>query len=120
MTSTSSLGRSKSLRIPAAGLTRPATQQPVGPSHVALFLTNVRLLNLDLRDDWPGITATTFSTKSTLENSKKRIDCVEWALYQLFALWDLQETQDVSQQSIIDTRSFTNCISEAATILSST
>lgn len=65
-------------------------------ANVALFLTNLRLLNLDLRDSWPNITALTFSTSQ--QNQKKRIQCVEWALYQLFALWDPEETRNVCLQ----------------------
>ena len=67
-----------------------------GPSNVALFLTNLRLLDLDCREDWPGITAATFSTKNTQQNQKSRVQCVEWALFQLFAIWDPAETKDVS------------------------
>jgi hypothetical protein len=72
-------------------------QTPAGPSNITLFLTNLRLLDLDLQDDWPAITALTFSTKDSQQNQKKRIQCVEWALYQLFALWDPEETRNVAQ-----------------------
>jgi hypothetical protein len=100
-TSNSSLARSRSLRSnslkPSSSLnpnSQTATPAP-GPSNVALFLTNLRLLELDLRDDWPDITAVTFSTSARQENQKKRIQCVEWALYRLFELWDPQETRNV-------------------------
>ncbi|KAF8861022.1 hypothetical protein BDZ45DRAFT_618835 [Acephala macrosclerotiorum] len=98
------LARSRSLR--AAGTLKPpisaAVSQPPpslssGPSNVTLFLTNLRLLDLDLRNDWPNITVLTFSTKDSQQNQKKRIQCVEWALFQLFALWDPELARDKLQ-----------------------
>ncbi len=93
--------RTRSLRIPGADsfLKRPVqpaspTKDHNGPSHVNLFLTNLRLLNFDQRKDWPDITAETFSTKDNQQNIKKRIQCVEWALYQLFCIWDPQDARD--------------------------
>lgn len=96
------LGRSRSLRTSTASsnLRLPSSsspQPPSGPSHVALFITNLRLLDLDLRDDWPDITAVTFSTKDAQQNQKKRIQSVEWALFQLFAIWDPEETRNKLQ-----------------------
>src|ERR1700716_956616 len=98
MTTNPSVSRGRSLRVPAANTIKPIqpTQQHIdgraGPSNIALFLTNLRLLDLDLLDDWPDITTLTFSTKDAQQNQKKRIQCVEWALYQLFAIWDPEET----------------------------
>lgn len=69
------------------------------PTHAApsisLLLTNLHLLDLDSRDDWPSITAQTFTSKNTLQNEKARIQCVEWAFYRLFEIWDPVETKDV-------------------------
>jgi hypothetical protein len=97
MIPTNDFGRTRSLRGPAYNLTKPLPQQQNNsPSNVTLFLTNLRCLNLDLRKDWPGITALTFSTRDAQQNQKKRIQCVEWALYQLFAIWDPEGTQSVS------------------------
>ncbi|KAK2626372.1 hypothetical protein QTJ16_004634 [Diplocarpon rosae] len=98
-TSKISHARSRSLRVPPPNLVKSATtiQPAAGPSNVALFLTNMRLLDLDLRPDWPDISALTFSTKDAQQNQKKRIQCVEWALYQLFALWDPEETRNKLQ-----------------------
>ncbi|RFU31116.1 hypothetical protein B7463_g5227, partial [Scytalidium lignicola] len=100
-TATSSHVRTRSLRVPASISTKPVNtpshQAPTGPSNISLFLTNLRLLNLDLREDWPGITSVTFSTKDALQNQKKRIQCVEWALYHLFAIWDPEETHNKLQ-----------------------
>jgi hypothetical protein len=60
-----------------------------------LLLANLRLLDLDLREDWPEITPRTFNTKDTQQNQKQRIKCTEWILYRLFELWDPEETRDV-------------------------
>jgi hypothetical protein len=98
-TSNSSLARARSQRsnsLKPSSLNPSTTPAPgPGPANVTLFLTNLRLLELDLRDDWPDITAVTFSTSAKQENQKKRIQCVEWALYNLFALWDSEETRNV-------------------------
>lgn len=97
--------RKRSLKIPTGDnflkKPAPATQSPTekhaGPSHVALFLTNLRLLELDQRKDWPEIDAATFSTKDSQQNIKKRIQSVEWALYQLFCIWDPRDAREVSR-----------------------
>ncbi|TAQ88828.1 hypothetical protein B7494_g2829 [Chlorociboria aeruginascens] len=97
--STSNMGKQRSVRT-APDLAKPPSINPQplqGPSNISLFLTNLRLLGLDLRDDWPGITAVALSTKDAQQNQKKRIQCVEWALYQLFALWDPEETRNKIQ-----------------------
>lgn len=87
----------KSAQHANAGPTQTASQAPAhGPSPLSLFLTNLRLLDLDLRPDWPGIRPETFVTGgSSAQGQKKRVQCVEWALYQLFALWDPEETRKV-------------------------
>lgn len=102
---TSSLTRTRSMRTLAKpNLTAPqATTAPVNKpaqiptctSNVLLFLTNSRLLDLDANPDWPDITPTTFSAKDAAGGQKKRIQCVEWALYQLFCLWDYNDAQNV-------------------------
>ncbi|KAH9210010.1 HAUS augmin-like complex subunit 6 N-terminus-domain-containing protein [Leptodontidium sp. 2 PMI_412] len=103
-TSNISLARTRSLRIPPPNFVKPATttataitQPSSGPSNITLFLTNLRLLDLDLRPDWPDISDLTFSIKDAQQNQKKRIQCVEWALFQLFALWDPEETRNKLQ-----------------------
>ncbi|KAJ9635887.1 hypothetical protein H2199_008240 [Coniosporium tulheliwenetii] len=75
---------------------KPSNAAP-RPSDIALFVTNLRLLDLDRRSDWPGITEQTFSTRDVQQNQKNRIRCVEWALYRLFELWDPVETRDKLQ-----------------------
>ncbi|KAI8630659.1 hypothetical protein F5Y19DRAFT_428534 [Xylariaceae sp. FL1651] len=102
--SNSSLARTRSLRAPGKStLTAPQTsassinssaQIPTCTSNVLLFLTSLRLLDLDREPDWPDITPTTFSAKDASGGQKKRIQCVEWALYQLFLLWDHSDAQN--------------------------
>lgn len=66
------------------------------PSLAELFVSNLRLVDLDVRSDWPDITAKSFSSKDPQnQNQKTRIRCTEWALYRLFELWDADETRDV-------------------------
>jgi hypothetical protein len=69
----------------------------MSPSNISLYVSNLRLLNLDQRQDWPDITIQTFDTKDALQNQKKRVSCVEWSLYRLFEIWDRDTTRDVSQ-----------------------
>ncbi|KAK4641116.1 hypothetical protein QC761_609500 [Podospora bellae-mahoneyi] len=76
---------------PSASL--PVVASPTSISNVSLFLTNLRLLDLDLSPDWPGISPSTFNAKDA-GGQKKRIQCVEWALYHLFALYDRDETRN--------------------------
>jgi BMFP domain-containing protein YqiC len=64
-------------------------------SHVSIFVRCLHLLDLDLRDDWPGITETTFSTRQSQQSLRQRIKAVEWSLYRLFELYSPRETQDV-------------------------
>ncbi|KAK8176020.1 HAUS augmin-like complex subunit 6 N-terminus-domain-containing protein [Phyllosticta citrichinensis] len=59
-----------------------------------LLVTNLRLLDLDLLDDWPQITVQTFTTRDAAQNQSKRVNCVEWALYRLFEIWDHRLTTD--------------------------
>ncbi|KAL7957446.1 HAUS augmin-like complex subunit 6 N-terminus domain-containing protein [Trichoderma compactum] len=63
-----------------------------GPASLSLFLTNIKLLDLDQFPDWPEISAETFAASgTTLQDQKRRVQCVEWALYQLFVIWDPDE-----------------------------
>ncbi|KAK0721961.1 HAUS augmin-like complex subunit 6 N-terminus-domain-containing protein [Lasiosphaeria miniovina] len=115
---TSSLARTRSSRLPpntstlGPGSSRPlpsnsassatfapqtTAANPTALSNVSLFLTNLRLLDLDLHPDWPGISALTFSTKDVAQGQKKRIQCIEWALYFLFTLWDPDEARNKLQ-----------------------
>ena len=75
---------------------QPAASAPThaAPS-ISLLLTNLHLLDLDRRNDWPSISDQTFTSKNTLQNEKTRIQCVEWAFYRLFEIWDPVGTKDV-------------------------
>ncbi|KAH0170580.1 hypothetical protein KCU67_g2570, partial [Aureobasidium melanogenum] len=75
----------------------PPKLPSTSPSNISLFVSNLRLLNLDQRQDWPDITVQTFDTKDALQNQKKRVACVEWSLYRLFELWDRETTRDKLQ-----------------------
>lgn len=67
-----------------------------GPASLSLFLTNIKLLDLDQLPDWPEISAETFAASgTTLQDQKRRVQCVEWALYQLFVIWDPDEAANV-------------------------
>ena len=72
-----------------------ATKLPTQASNASIFITNIRLLDFDQYDDWPLITAQILTGKDAQQNQKKRIQCVEWALYRLFELWDPEETRNV-------------------------
>lgn len=71
------------------------------PSHItnstSTFLTNLRLLDFDYREDWPDVKADLFCAKDARVNQKQRIRCVEWALYTLFELWNPKETKNKLQ-----------------------
>lgn len=66
---------------------------PIPASDIRLFVTNLRLLDFDRQDDWPHITAQTFSAKNA--DQKQRISGTEWALFRLFEIWDPAETAQV-------------------------
>lgn len=71
-------------------------------SPLQVFLSNLRLLNLDLLPDWPDISIDTFTAVgSNVQSHKRRIHCVEWTLFQLFAIWDPEETAAVSIFNLI-------------------
>ncbi|KAH9868915.1 hypothetical protein J1614_007990, partial [Plenodomus biglobosus] len=88
-TSTTSNGNSRNMAVKPT-----TTRAPVAPASSAtdikLFVTNLRLLDLDTRHDWPGITIQTFSGKNA--DQKQRIGGTEWALFRLFEIWNVDET----------------------------
>ncbi|KAL4783083.1 HAUS augmin-like complex subunit 6 N-terminus-domain-containing protein [Aspergillus varians] len=64
---------------------------PPQSSHTVL-IRNLQLLELNKREDWPGITLRTLSPSS--QNQRQRIKAVEWILYRLVALWDPETARD--------------------------
>ncbi|KAF2433585.1 hypothetical protein EJ08DRAFT_658104 [Tothia fuscella] len=80
--------------LQALSTTTAAPPKCQTPTVAEIFVTNLRLLDLDLRQDWPAITARTFSTKDAQQNQKQRTRCTEWALYRLFEIWDPEETRE--------------------------
>ncbi|KAK2740738.1 hypothetical protein FQN57_005970 [Myotisia sp. PD_48] len=61
----------------------------------SVFIGNLKLLQFDLRADWPGILPETLSGNQ--HNTKRRIQAVEWSLYQLFMIWNADLTQNKLQ-----------------------
>ncbi|KAM3563776.1 hypothetical protein ARSEF4850_002164 [Beauveria asiatica] len=76
-------------RPPAPPPTPSAVKAAPSPS-IPMLLTNMRLLDLDLREDWPAITPAALA--GTTQNHKRRVQAVEWALYRLFEIWDPKDT----------------------------
>ncbi|KAJ5324995.1 hypothetical protein N7476_003595 [Penicillium atrosanguineum] len=73
---------------------RPTRPKPLGwpaPSHLTVFIRNLKLLQLDQREDWPDITLRSLSPSS--QNQRQRIRLVEWALYYLCTIWDPETAQ---------------------------
>lgn len=102
----------------ARGRSTQSSHTTSGHSTIGLFVTNLRLLDLDKRSDWPGITVQTFSTRDAQQNQKNRLRCVEWALYRLFEIWDAEEARDVSPCLCSrDTHMLTAMTVEAAAVL---
>jgi hypothetical protein len=73
----------------------PSVPRPSFTDNGDLFATNLRLLNFDQLEDWPGISNKTFSTKDAQQNQKQRIRSTEWALFRLFEQWDPEDTRNV-------------------------
>ncbi|KAF1913282.1 HAUS augmin-like complex subunit 6 N-terminus-domain-containing protein [Ampelomyces quisqualis] len=89
-TTNTSHGMSRSLSVKTNSKSLPQSLDALPASDVKLFVTNLRLLDLDLRTDWPGITVQTFSGKNA--DQRQRISGAEWALFRLFEIWDPNET----------------------------
>ncbi|KAI8931219.1 hypothetical protein NX059_011568 [Plenodomus lindquistii] len=87
-TTTSSNGNTRSMAVKTTA--RAPVAPASTPTDVRLFVTNLRLLDLDTRDDWPGITIQTFSARNA--DQKQRIGGTEWALFRLYEIWDPNET----------------------------
>ncbi|KAI9042910.1 uncharacterized protein KD926_004976 [Aspergillus affinis] len=72
---------------------RPRAPNWPPQSHLAVFVRNLQLLQLDQRVDWPEITVRSLSPTSQTQQ-RQRIKAVEWALYQLVAIWDPETARD--------------------------
>ncbi len=69
------------------------TTKSTGSAVIPLFVANLRLLDLDRLPDWPTITTASFGN----HDARNRIKCIEYALYQLFRLYDPHATADKLQ-----------------------
>ncbi|KGO49093.1 hypothetical protein PEXP_011420 [Penicillium expansum] len=75
--------------------TRPVRPKPLdwlAPSHLDVFIRNLKLLDLDQREDWPGISLRALTLTS--QNQRHRIRLIEWALYHLYTVWDPETAQN--------------------------
>lgn len=91
-TATTTSGHVRTVSVKANNA-KPQQSNPLPASDIRLFVTNLRLLDFDLRDDWPDITVQTFSAKNA--DQRQRIAGTEWALFRLFEIWDPSETAQV-------------------------
>jgi hypothetical protein len=86
--------------------TRPKPLDWSAPSHLTVFIRNLKLLQLDQREDWPDITLRSLSPSA--QNQRQRIRVVEWALYYLCTIWDPESANNVriikhpSERSILN------------------
>ena len=87
--------KSATKSLPVVNISKLSGATWNGPSDIDTFLRCLRLLDLDLLHDWPGITSQTFSTRSVSQNVQTRLKCVEWSLYRLFELWEPEEAETV-------------------------
>jgi hypothetical protein len=90
-TTTTSNGHARTMSVKTT--TKPQTLNPIPAPDIRLFVTNLRLLDFDVRQDWPDITVQTFSAKNA--DQRQRISGTEWALFRLFETWDANETAQV-------------------------
>ncbi|KAH9812175.1 HAUS augmin-like complex subunit 6 N-terminus [Teratosphaeria destructans] len=71
----------------------PPKKSSLTSAVIALFHTNLRLLDLDLLPDWPDVHLTSFAA----HDARHRIRCVEFALFHLFRLYDAPTAADKLQ-----------------------
>lgn len=68
----------------------------VRPPLPNLFVTNLRLLDLNTLEDWPNIHSRSYNLKDPQgRDQKARIRCTEWSLFRLFELWNPDSARDV-------------------------
>ena len=66
----------------------PGSTTTTRPPRISLLLRHIRLLDLDQLADYPHDLPQIFTAKPHVSNQKRRVQCTEWVLYQLFVLWD--------------------------------
>ena len=93
---------STNTRLKAGPKAADAAEQWLGRSHLSSFIRCLHLLDLDLLEDWPGITVQTLSTRSATQGLQQRVKAVEWSLFRLFELYDAQLTRDVGAGIVAD------------------
>ncbi|RMZ85088.1 hypothetical protein DV738_g104, partial [Chaetothyriales sp. CBS 135597] len=71
-----------------------STVQWDGRRHIATFIRSLHLLDLDLLEDWPGLSEHTFTPRALQQNLQQRVKAVEWALFRLFELFSPTEARD--------------------------
>ncbi|KOS20480.1 hypothetical protein ESCO_005307 [Escovopsis weberi] len=82
-----------------SGLRTPSPGPPLdgmleGRAPLSIFMTNIRLLKLNLVPGFPNITVNTFVPPGPgTQGQKRRIQCAEWVLFHLFSIWDPEETE---------------------------
>ena len=86
-------GPTRSLSVKASVRPPQNNNNPLPISDAKLFVTNLRLLNLDQQSDWPNITVQSLSSRNA--DQKQRISGVEWALFRLFEIWNPEDTNQV-------------------------
>lgn len=67
--------------------------RPTGPLVVSLLVTNLRLLDFDQLPDWPAITVASLGN----QDARVRVRNTEFALYQLFRVYDSATTAEKLQ-----------------------
>ncbi|RMZ79224.1 hypothetical protein DV737_g3478, partial [Chaetothyriales sp. CBS 132003] len=65
-----------------------------GRRQIAIFIRSLHLLDLDLLEDWPGVSEHTFTPRALQQNLQQRVKGVEWALFRLFELYSPTEARD--------------------------
>ena len=95
MSSKSSSSRGKE-KINASTSSSTNTNTNTNATTISLVVTNVRLLGLVQRDDWPNIYEQSLLSESSAQSYERNIRFVEWILYRLFEIWDVDLTKEVS------------------------
>ncbi|GAB7362988.1 hypothetical protein MBLNU230_g3283t1 [Neophaeotheca triangularis] len=80
-------GHKRTSSKPITTTTTTTTAKADETALVNLYLTDLRLLNLDLLPDWPHIVTSHFLPQ-TGHATRTRLTSTEWSLYQLFRLYD--------------------------------